>query len=224
MWGQWVPSQRRWCVSAPWGRPAPRASQQGLGGVSPNTPGRRRAVGGCARGHSEPEEEARGSLCPPRAPAHCPASWGRPAPHLGGGRGSPCPSPCVPAGSLPAPFLSLAPLRGPRPALSPRRRAPGPCSVPTLGPQLDGGRRVSPELRATLPPPADHDAPSPVPPERGAPSAGAAEDRAGLPGGHPGALPWGRGVRTEEETREHSGTGAFSGSRVPPSLDAQRAP
>lgn len=218
MWGQWVPSQRRWCVSAPWGRPAPRASQQGLGGASPNTPGRRRAAGGCARGHSEPEEEARGSLCPPRAPAALPRELGA------AGGGAPAPLPASPPARCPRPSSASPPCGGPHPALSPRRRAPGPCSVPTLGPQLDGGRRVSPELRATLPPPADHDAPSPVPPERGAPSAGGAEDRARLPRGHSGALPWGRGVRTEEETREHSGTGAFSGSHVPPSLDAQRAP
>lgn len=105
MWGQWVPSQRRWCVSAPWGRPAPRASQQGLGGASPDTPGRRRAAGGRARGHSEPEEEARGSLCPPRAPAALPRELGA------AGGGAPAPLPASPPARCPRPSAA-SPLCG----------------------------------------------------------------------------------------------------------------
>lgn len=218
MWGQWVPSQRRWCVSAPWGRPAPRASQQGLGGASPDTPGRRRAAGGCARGHSEPEEEARGSLCPPRAPAHCPASWGRRA-------GEPLPLSLRPrrlaarALPQPRPFAGDLVQRCPH-GVGP----PAPAASPHSGPSwteagtslLSSGRRCRPPW-TTTPRLPFHLSEAPRQLARPRTEPGCPEVTLGLcPGG-------GESVRKRKleniPEREHC-----PGSRVPPSLDAQRTP
>lgn len=80
---------------------------------------------------------------------------------------------------------------------------------------------MSLEFRVTPQPHTDHDSPSPAPPERGAPSAGVAEDRARLPRGLSGALPWGRRVVQKRKLENILELGQRPGLRVAPSLDAQ---